>query len=320
MGMQKAMTIPAGNFTKIAKKGSNISTTLAADAKTINGDLIENEVAYKVFVMTVAADPNQFLNSLSIASGALSLDSGDKVKVTYIANDGVMIDFQGKKVAIDAINRSGNLNGWISPSNAELTAVENGDPPYNDIDVIMITHNHGDHYSTSAVQSYLAKHPNTKLIVPSRMKSSFSAYANRMPNFSLQKFDRVNVILNEISIDVLRVEHFDQFGNDFSGVESYTYVVDMGGKKFMHTGDLDYVDSRLGDFNLLEDSITVAFIPTFGNLVNSNNRDSLLNNVNPKHIVGLHFLSASLSTSLSQINTIYPGADALTLPFETRKY
>ena len=33
------------------------------------------------------------------------------VKVTFIANDGVMIEFEDKKVMIDGMNRAGNLNG-----------------------------------------------------------------------------------------------------------------------------------------------------------------------------------------------------------------
>ena len=322
--LAKAEAIPASNFSLVTKTGNDLSTTLSANSKTSSGELIRNDVPYKIFVMTTSNDPLLFLNALSTASAEIRLStsqsSDPKVKVTYIANDGVMIEYEGKKVAIDAINRASNLGGWISPSNVALTAVENGSPPYDNIDIIMITHNHGDHYSTSAVQNYLTRFPNTKLIIPSSMESSFSSHASQIVDLSISKFERVNLVENDISIDVLQVEHFDQFGNNFSTVESFAYLVRLGDKKFLHAGDLDYVDSQLDTFNLLSDSIDVAFIPTFGDLVSTANRDAIVNNVNPKNIICLHFLSNTLLTTINQVNNIYTNADVFRTPFETREY
>ena len=71
----------------------------------------------------------------------------------------------------------------------------------------MITHNHGDHYSTTAVQNYLAAHPNTKLIVPSGMESSFSSYSSQIVDFSINKYERVKVTENEITIYIYFIVH-----------------------------------------------------------------------------------------------------------------
>ena len=318
--LEKAETVTLDNYTAVIKDGNNISINLATDAKTNTGELIGDEIPYKVFVLAMSSDPALYSNTLSLPSEEITLSSVDKAKVTYIANDGIMIEFQDKKVIIDGINRASNLGGWVSPSNSALLAVENGTPPYDDIDVIMITHNHGDHYAISAVQNYLSNHPNTMLIAPSDVENNFSSLSSQIANFSINKFQRINVVLNGISIDVLQVEHFDQFGNIFSNQESYAYSVHFGDKKFLHVGDLDYVDSKLDGFNLLPDNITVAFIPTFGNLVSAANRDALVNNVSPDHIVGLHFLTNSMATTLNQINNVYSNADSFTTPFETREY
>ncbi len=321
--LERAEEVPQDNFQAVAKTGNNIFVTLTENLKTTSGVFIGNDIPYKIFVLTASEDTTRFLNVLSAASDEITLTTvsvEDKVKVTYIANDGVMIEFEDKKVVIDAINRASNLGGWVSPSNAALMAVENGDPPYDDIDIIMITHNHGDHYSTTAVQNYLSDHPNTKLIIPSVMEPSFSSFQSQIADFSVNKFERINIVENDISIDVLHVEHFDQFGNDFSGVESFAYIVNLDGKKFLHAGDIDYLDSQLDSFNLLQDSVTVAFIPTFGDLVSLPNRNALINNVNPENIVCLHFLTSTLSTTLNQVNFVYPNADVFTTPFQTREY
>ena len=320
--LNAAENVSSDHYLMVNKMGANISQALSIDAKTTSEQLITNDAPYVVFVMTVTADPMLYNSVLSNASGTVTLTTidPDKVKVTYIANDGIMIEHDGKKVVIDAINRAGNLTGWISPSSAALMAVENGDPPYDDIDVIMITHNHSDHYATSAVQNYLSAHPNTKLIVPASMRGSFGAFGSQVVDVSLNKFERVNVVENGIGIDVLRVEHFDQFAYDFSTLESYTYVIEMAGKKFMHTGDIDYVDSQLDVFNLLADDVTVVFIPTFGTLVTAENRDALVDNVAPENIVCLHLLSSGLITTLGQISDVYPMADVFRTPLETRLY
>lgn len=322
--LEFATALSADRSLVVNTTGADISTTFSANSKTSSGEQIENDAPYKIFVLTVSADTSEFLSTLSSASMSLTLttevDPGPKVKVTYIANDGVMIEFEGKKVVIDAINRFDNLSGWVRPSAAEMMDVENGVAPFDDIDVIMITHNHGDHYSTAAVQNYLAAHPSTKLIIPSGMESSFSAYASQIADFEVAKFERELVIENDISIDVLHIEHFDQFGNDFSLVESFAYVVHLGDKKLLHTGDIDYVDSQLDVFNLLDDSIDVVFIPTFGNLVNSANRDALINNVNPANIVCLHFLVNTMTTTLFQVSNTYPDAETFTVPFTELEY
>lgn len=321
--LEKAEALSDDLYFTANKNNNNISVTLLADSKTTAGNLITNDTPYNIFVMTATDDAELHFNALSEASATLILGvqvASDNVKVTYIANDGVMIEYNGKKVVIDGINRASNLDGWISPSNNDLMAVENGDPPFDDIDVIMITHPHGDHYATSAVQNYLANHPNTKLIVPTAIENAFSAYASQIADFEVDKFERINLVENGISIDVLHIEHFDQFGNDFSAVESFAYLVELGGKKFLHTGDIDYIDSQLDLFDLLSDNIDVAFIPTFGNLVSAANRDALMTNVNPANIICLHFLISTLTATLNQVSNIYPNADVFTTPFETRAY
>jgi L-ascorbate metabolism protein UlaG (beta-lactamase superfamily) len=320
--IETAAGISMSNLFIAAKTGSNISVNLLEDSKTTTGELISNDVPYKIFVMTVTNNPQLHFNALSAPSAEFALGPPEnRVKVTYIANDGVMIEFEDKKVMIDGMNRAGNLSGWISPTNTEYMMVENGEPPYNDIDVIMITHNHGDHYSISAVQNYLTDHPNTKLIVPTSVEANFGGFANQIVDFSINKFERINLVENEISIDVLQIEHFDQFGNDFSMVESFAYIITMNGKKFFHTGDIDYIDSQLDGFDLLADDISVVFIPTFGDLVTATNRDAIIDNVAPDVIVCLHFLVSGMTTTLQEISNIYPpDVVTFTTPFQIIEY
>ncbi len=69
--LAKANAVSAGNYTTVAKKGTNISQTLASNARDVNGNLIENSVVYQVFVMSVSSVGHS--NALSNPSGTIFL-------------------------------------------------------------------------------------------------------------------------------------------------------------------------------------------------------------------------------------------------------
>ena len=305
----------------VEKTGTDLQFTLLADAIDANGEAIVNDVAYHVFVLSVADGINAQINALSEASEEVILtQSTDAVSVTYICNDGIFITDGERKVLIDGMIRNTNLAGWITPGAAPLFQIENGVPPYDNIDVIMITHNHGDHYSIAAVQNYLSNFPNTMLIAPPQVLGSLNVNASQIVNVAPAQFTQENVLVNEVEIDVLYVKHFNQFGNNFCNVQNYNYVVHMNDKKLLHTGDIDLANSNLQDFDLVDAGIDVIFIPTFGDLVNNDNRTALLDHVNPGQIVALHLLSGSIPTITAQVNNMYPGAIIFTNPMEVFEF
>lgn len=69
--LAKANAVPAGNYTTVTKKGTNISQTLASNARDVNGNLIENSIVYKIFVMSVSSVGHS--NALSNPSAAFYL-------------------------------------------------------------------------------------------------------------------------------------------------------------------------------------------------------------------------------------------------------
>lgn len=313
------------NFVSIQKTGMDQSVLLPDTAVDSDGDAIINEEPYLAFVLSLADGQNATLNALSDPSAEITLTTvvaGTEVEVTYIANDGVMIAAGDKKVMIDAVNVWSNLQGWIRPTSPQLLAIENGNPPYDDIDVIMITHAHSDHYAISAVQNYLSDHPNTKLIATPQVLAAFSAFSSQIVDLTtLTQFNRETVIVNDIEIDVLFIKHFNQFGNNFcETTENFGYVVHMENKTFMHLGDVDLDESGLDQMNLLADSITVAMIPTFGDLISQAHKNALIDHVNPQNIIALHFLISQMPTSVSQVNSLYPNAIKFTEPFEVVRF
>jgi hypothetical protein len=68
-----ANVVPSTNYSVVAKTGSNLNTILSQTTKDIQGDIIRNGVAYKVFVLSVSSSGNMNNNALSAASTQLIL-------------------------------------------------------------------------------------------------------------------------------------------------------------------------------------------------------------------------------------------------------
>jgi glyoxylase-like metal-dependent hydrolase (beta-lactamase superfamily II) len=84
------------------------------------------------------------------------------VSVRYVANAGVLVEMAGARVLIDAPVREG-IPPYATSSADERTRLERAQPPYADVDAILVTHWHEDHFSAKAVAAHLASSPRTVL-------------------------------------------------------------------------------------------------------------------------------------------------------------
>jgi len=71
--LSSAEAVIADNYTTVAPTGNNISTVLTDASKDVDGDAIVNDIAYKVFVLSIADGTNANLNNLSTESNEVTL-------------------------------------------------------------------------------------------------------------------------------------------------------------------------------------------------------------------------------------------------------
>lgn len=254
-------------------------------------------------------------------NGETDEESNNILQIMYLQNDGVLISNGENQILIDAVVNPGSLDGWVQLAAAEQTKILNAQAPYDQIDLILVTHAHGDHYGISAVTTHLSQNPNTKLVAPPQVLSGF-ATSSQIININVPKFSRDTVIVNNITVDILSLRHFDAFGNDFSAVINYGYLIELDGIKILHLGDVDMTSENFDNFNLANEGIDLVITPTFVQSVHMTitNRDVMLNQINPADIVGTHLLSGSISTITNQVLAIYPNATIFETPFETIVY
>ena len=226
------------------------------------------------------------------------------VTVTYLGNAGVFIDDGDEGILIDAF---ANFSGWIDSPASLKTALRNADPPYDRALVMAATHNHGDHLVSSQANGFLGNQPEALALVPNSARGNFAAA--RRVELSPARFDAVSVPAGEFMLTVINTRHFNQFGNDFSDLENYAYLVEISGQRILHTGDIDYASDN---FQAIIDAIgappDALILPTFNTLISARNRDLVTQFFPGSQVVATHFRSGSLAAERNQLLAQFPDA------------
>ena len=85
--------------------------------------------------------------------------------VTYLGNEGLLVQRGDTKVLFDPFFHNGFNTYQLVPESIRK-ALFSGEPPYDNISAIFISHAHGDHFAADDVTHFLQLHPNTTLVAP----------------------------------------------------------------------------------------------------------------------------------------------------------
>ncbi|PYE47582.1 copper amine oxidase-like protein [Paenibacillus barcinonensis] len=83
-----ASAVPSTNYTSITPNGSNPKLTLNAQTRDVNGDLLNSNESYRLYVLTVGNSSNNYKNTLNWSSQVLKLN---QVKASVQAVTGLRI-------------------------------------------------------------------------------------------------------------------------------------------------------------------------------------------------------------------------------------
>jgi len=288
----------SGRFMIRTKTGADQDFQWDPQTSDTEGGPIQEGETYVGYVLSVADGINADINTLSEPSNSIAM-AQTTIKITYIGNDGVMISAGDRKVLIDAL--PGNLDGWIAIPSDVQSDVRAGEGDFEGIDYLCVTHSHGDHFSPSEITNFLNFNPGVTLIGPPQVTGSFGG--SQISSASPARWETEVVSGEGIKITILHMKHFDIFGNDFSMVENYSYIVEIEGVKVAHFGDFEYSEENLEPF--VFENITTVMLPTFSSLISDTNRELVDAMVNPEFVIGLHLQS---NTEPASITATYPGS------------
>ena len=254
------------------------------------------------------------LGTVAVRQGGLS--------VTFLANEGVLLSSGDKQVLIDALFRKYET-GYAVPADSTREALERARAPFESVELILVTHRHGDHFHPASVASHLLENPRATLLTSTQVIDSLRGRLSTKRDLTPQLLARTTApgarrreTINGITVELLGLRHV---GMRHRHVEHLGYIVDIGGRRVLHVGDTDVSEETFAPFRLDTARIDVALLPTW--MVTSKEGQQVIERwIQPKQVVAIHVGEDDIDTAPRAVSAAIAGAITFTRPLETRRW
>lgn len=190
----------------------------------------------------------------------------DTAYAEYIANEGVLVVDGDTKILFDPLFHN-SFGQYRVPSEEQRIAILKGTAPFDGVDMLFISHAHGDHFADEDVLVWLNNHPDSTLVAPQQavdnLKKSESwkdVYNDRIIAIAMElgedaKRMKIKRVLDDngvrsttsLEIDAVRIPHAGWPGR--ASVQNIVYRVTLGDDTtVMHLGDADPNDEHYAPY------------------------------------------------------------------------
>lgn len=217
---------------------------------------------------------------------------------TYIGNEGVMVFSEHTKVLFDPFFHKNFGIYQLVPNNIRQ-AIFQGKAPYNDIDFVIISHAHDDHFSAQDMLNYLNEHKNVKLVAPVQAINKLKALSNfvdhkkqilpRLYEVRLAFGDMPwSTAFEQVTISAVRIPHAGWPGR--ADIENIVFSVAFkNGAKVTHMGDADADDDHYLQYRAYWKKLaTDTAFPPYWFFYSAEGRDILDEIIAAKQQIGIH--------------------------------
>ena len=155
----------------------------------------------------------------------------------------------------------------MDPPQEVLERLVNGEPPFDQIDLVFATHDHFDHFSADLVRDHLGNNQTTAFVstlgAVRQNQQRGNEFDERLVAVNLQPGERSHLSVNGIELDCLYITH------GHPSMPNLGVVITVDEYTFFHTGDMN-IDSSVDDYISLADfqgfglhqaEIDLAFLP-----------------------------------------------------------
>jgi len=243
----------------------------------------------------------------------------NELEITYIGNHGYLFSTLSKRVIIDSLSEIGG--GYERTSEVILSMFNEAEFPFNNIQLALSTHSHGDHFDVNRVVDFLIANPQSThlttqgaeiLLQGSTQYNQISSQSMGItpdPNSSNQ------VVIAGVRVKVFRLDHH--------GVSDYDHVAIMftlNGIKVLHVGDACKIPSQYEGLGLGSENIDILIAPFGSSCANwtvafeeENPFDIINQYIRPRHIIVSHLdfdtTAAEIQEIIDLLEENLPGID-----------
>jgi len=266
--------------------------------------------------------------------------NGQKANITYIANEGFLIEVGQKRIIIDAFFGERELNFCAIPTSEVLEQMTTATGDFARVDLIAVTHNHVDHFHAPFVAEHLMANEHAKFISCEQsteklaMHKGFESFKDRVLEITPDSLFYQDTVVNDIRVRVYRLAHgpymitdpeTGSMVNKHRFVQNLGFVFEVDGIKIFHCGDSgprcwdDYEHFRLDKEDIDIAMLGRGFLASdvgFG-------IEILRNYIKPEHIVLMHIHPESIpyfQNVANQVKQEFPSVTIFESLMESREF
>ncbi len=219
--------------------------------------------------------------------------NANPIDVTYLANEGFMIEGGGRKLLIDALFREG-VDRYATLSPATRERLEKAHSPFDDVDAVLATHFHADHFDPDAVLAHLTHNPEAFFFSTNqaadklRATGQFNAIRSRVVAALPKEGERFHSGHRSLHVQLLNLHHGRR-----ESIENLGFIVEIAGKRILHVGDSDAEPAVFHKYDVIKDRIDIAFLHP-GYLINDDFKLAVRDQIRPRHIIVMHIETDNL--------------------------
>jgi len=158
--------------------------------------------------------------------------------LTYVANMGVLVSSGDSKVLIDGLFDEPNPVYRV-PAPETLESIMKGEPPFDGVDLVLVTHKDRDHFSGTSAARYMETRPEPVLVAPAdaveamrKASSDWSRLEPRVIPVDLKVRESVKTEVAHIPLTIIRTTH-----GTTPWPMNHMYLIDLNGWRVFHEGD-----------------------------------------------------------------------------------
>jgi len=179
-------------------------------------------------------------------------DRNTALTVTYLGNCSFLYQCNDEKVLIDPFGTEYENFFYLLSDETQKTIIE-GTSPFNNIDILLITHVHGDHFNPFLAERFLLKNPDTKMVCPpqvfNQMKDSclnIRQIVAQIITPELAISESKTETIKGIPLTTIRMQHGTDRSlegvdtasyTEYEKTENYGFLIQLGNKNIFHQGD-----------------------------------------------------------------------------------
>jgi L-ascorbate metabolism protein UlaG (beta-lactamase superfamily) len=232
-----------------------------------------------------------------------------QVKVTYLANEGVLLTAGSTKVLVDALFRDSLGDYPRHPADVQ-EKLETGKAPFDGVSLALATHYHLDHWDAGAITRFLGSNPAARFASTPQATGMMPA-AQRRRVHALWPADGARTVeASGAGVEAIPLVH--------GQTQNLAYRIEMGGRVLMHLGDAETAPENFE--RLASKAPPDVLLAPFWWLLDAKARAFLTERWKPKAIVAIHFGANDTAVSAPRLRKDTPQVWVATMAGESRDY